>query len=212
MQNPTLPGSARERGSAYIVALLALLVLTMGGLSVALITQTEMQVGMNEKTIQRAFYAAESGLNIATAYILTNGGRCYPQVGGIDRPEGWSLALDLNAMEDPTAPERFADVATVSPALILFKGCCNWCPCQENPDVGEIDRFNYGMVSDSQRLMWNNSAVTVAPGESYPDAGPGVGVLARRSVGTMIDIQPFAPSGNEQCLEIDAATLDRIKF
>ena len=51
-----------ETGSAYIVTLLALVVLTILALALAMVTQTEVQVGANEKTINRTFYAADSGL------------------------------------------------------------------------------------------------------------------------------------------------------
>ncbi|HKI85589.1 MAG TPA: hypothetical protein VKA53_02475, partial [Thermoanaerobaculia bacterium] len=48
----------RQEGSAYIVALLALLVLSIVGLALALITQTEQEAGSNERSINRVFYSA----------------------------------------------------------------------------------------------------------------------------------------------------------
>ena len=62
----------RQSGSAYILTLLALLVISVLGLSLVFITQTEMEIGSNERTIQRVFYAAESGLAISTARILVS--------------------------------------------------------------------------------------------------------------------------------------------
>jgi hypothetical protein len=56
-----------ERGSAYLVVLLALVVLTIIGLSLIMVTQTEVQLGSNERTINRTFYAAESGIKFAIA-------------------------------------------------------------------------------------------------------------------------------------------------
>jgi len=41
--------------------------LTILALSLALVTQTEVQVGSNERTVTRTFYAADSGLGIAAA-------------------------------------------------------------------------------------------------------------------------------------------------
>jgi hypothetical protein len=49
------------------VVLLALVVLTIIGLSLVMVTQTEVQLGSNERTINRTFYAAESGLKFAIA-------------------------------------------------------------------------------------------------------------------------------------------------
>ena len=65
---PTTPH--REAGSAYIIALMALAVLTILGLSVVLISQTEMQIGSNERTASRAFYAADSGIAASTARAM----------------------------------------------------------------------------------------------------------------------------------------------
>ena len=57
-------------GSAYLITLLALVVLTMLALSLSLVTQSELLIGSNERTIQRVFYAADSGIAIATANAL----------------------------------------------------------------------------------------------------------------------------------------------
>ena len=67
-----LPRRPAEAGSAYIAALLVLVVLTLVGLSLALITQSEMQIGANERAQQRLFYAANSGVAASTARALTN--------------------------------------------------------------------------------------------------------------------------------------------
>ena len=53
-----------ERGSVFIVALLALVLLTVVGLSLALVTETEMLIGGNEQVITETFYAAETGVNV----------------------------------------------------------------------------------------------------------------------------------------------------
>ena len=67
----SLPRSTpRQNGSAYILTLLTLVILTIVGLSLALVTQTERQLGANEQIIQRVFYAANSGTAMATANVL----------------------------------------------------------------------------------------------------------------------------------------------
>jgi PilX N-terminal len=63
----------REAGSAYLVVLLVLVVLSLLGLTLALLTQTEMQIGANERLIQRVFYAADSGIGEATTRVLVTG-------------------------------------------------------------------------------------------------------------------------------------------
>src|SRR6185503_10975606 len=71
---------AGEAGSAYIIALLALVVLSILGLGLALITQTEMQVGAGEMTYQRLLYSADSGTarGVASAFAHYN---CAPIAG-----------------------------------------------------------------------------------------------------------------------------------
>lgn len=222
--HPISPGQG-ERGSAYIVALMALLILTIGGLSVALISQTEMQVGANERLAERAFYAAESGINVATAYILTRGGRCsplsewdrsdysYPDEDGDGQPDpefffreeagGWPVVVD--AIPNAELPgSSIADVAGVAPAIILLKACCQWCPCQENPDLAEVSRFVYGMFSEGRRIAYPTPATPEVP-------TTGTTLIAQRTSGAMIEVQPLQPGGNEICLNLPPSAA-RIRF
>lgn len=62
----------RSEGSAFILTLMVLIVLTILGLSLTFATQTEMVVGSNERVTQRAFYAAESALHLAIARTLAD--------------------------------------------------------------------------------------------------------------------------------------------
>lgn len=68
------PGRRRQlrpsAGSAYLITLLALVVMTMLALSLSLVTQSELLIGSNERTVQRVFYAADAGIAIATANAL----------------------------------------------------------------------------------------------------------------------------------------------
>lgn len=58
-----------QEGSAYIVTLLVLFILTTIGLSLTLVTQTEMLIGSQERDIQNVFYASDAGLEIVTARV-----------------------------------------------------------------------------------------------------------------------------------------------
>ena len=61
-----------EQGSAYIVVLLVLLVLTTLALSLIFVSLTEMRIGANERTGQRNLAAAEAGVGMALARMLVN--------------------------------------------------------------------------------------------------------------------------------------------
>lgn len=65
------PMRETQEGSAYIVTLMVLFVLTALGLSLTLITSTESTIGSQERTIQRTFFAADSGLQLALAATMS---------------------------------------------------------------------------------------------------------------------------------------------
>lgn len=67
---PSLRRPPAEEGSAYMIVLMLLFVLTIVGVSLSVVTQTEIIVGGNERSIQRNFYAADSGMQIASRRIL----------------------------------------------------------------------------------------------------------------------------------------------
>ncbi len=62
----------REQGSVFIVSLMVLVMLTVIGLSLALVTETEMLIGGNEQVINETFYAAETGLAVAVSQLLVS--------------------------------------------------------------------------------------------------------------------------------------------
>jgi len=59
-----------ERGSVFIVALMVLVMLTVIGLSLALVTETEMLIGGNEQIISETFVAAETGTAVAVSQLM----------------------------------------------------------------------------------------------------------------------------------------------
>lgn len=60
-----------ERGAALVVAILVLAILTVIGIALMLITSTEARIAANEWSINRAFYATDSGIRWA-AVQMTN--------------------------------------------------------------------------------------------------------------------------------------------
>ena len=61
---------AREQGSMFLVALITLSVLTLVGLSLAMVAETEMILGANEWAVTETHFAAEAGINVAMAQLL----------------------------------------------------------------------------------------------------------------------------------------------
>ncbi len=72
-----------ERGSVFMVTLMALVLLTAIGLSLTLLTETEMLLGSNEQIITENFYAAETGIAVAVgqAMLGTMANNCFATLG-----------------------------------------------------------------------------------------------------------------------------------
>lgn len=66
-------GPGPEEGSAYLAVLMLLVVLTILGLSLSVVTQTEVIIGGNEKQSTRQLYQAESAAQLAIVAKLVDG-------------------------------------------------------------------------------------------------------------------------------------------
>jgi hypothetical protein len=65
-------GKTSEQGSALILALFCIVLLTLIGLTLALITSGETGIAGNETQVNRTFYAAESAVNTGTTWAVEN--------------------------------------------------------------------------------------------------------------------------------------------
>lgn len=140
------PRRAGESGSAYVAALLVLVVLTLVGLSLALITQSEMQIGANERVRQRLFYAANSGIAASTARALTNA----------------DYSATTYSLGDPGG--RIAGVGfevSVSPFLPIHNSPCNLCEINQMGSYGEpaFRSINHAVTSTAVRRRLGNAAL-----------------------------------------------------
>ena len=59
----------RERGAALVLAILVLAILTVIGIALMLVTSTESKIAANEWSINRAFYASDSGIRWGSVQI-----------------------------------------------------------------------------------------------------------------------------------------------
>ena len=157
--------AARRRpqgGSAYIITLLALLVISVLGLSLVFITQTEMEIGSNERTIQRVFYAAESGLAISTARILVSQDYVPMEVDIEDSGSGFSRSRALMAG-----------------AIPVYTAPCNLCEINNAGDYSnkEYVTLNVALQATGQRVAGSrtlasrtlSSMVVFTPIEAPPE-------------------------------------------
>ena len=178
----------RESGSAYVISLLALVVLTTLALVVATTTDVEMEVGANERVATRTFYGADSGVAIALAHVLVfNDYRSrivdfyqgvHNLAPGLDRSRG--LRVD------------------VSNKVPILREPCNWCPVNENEQ--KFFKVNHLVVSTVTELSW--------PGTD--EAPPNDAVLqAQKTISVMLEVQPWRDPPPESVPK-DAAALKRV--
>lgn len=186
MLRATSPADRRRRGeagSAYIIALLALVVLTILGLSLSLVTQSELTIGANERVEKRTFYAADSGISQALARALVNGDY-----------EAADVRLD-----DPGS--RLAGVGfdvAMSPLFAVAYPPCNLCEINNRGNYANDRSFSavdFAVTSQAERRRGSLEAP-----------------LARKTVSSMLLVQPVQLSTEALVPIGEEDQLERLKF
>jgi hypothetical protein len=182
---------SRERGSAYLVVLFALVILTLLGLSLVLVTQTEMQIGTNERIGNRAFYAADSGVGLATARVL---------VSADHRSEFYILRDEPR----PATTTRTGELVELSPFYPILDAPCALCSINQGSEFLEM---NHAVNVQASRIAWD--------GSGDPDDDEIVlrrNVLGQKNIGVMIDIQPWQPTPEAFQALVVEEDREKIKF
>jgi Tfp pilus assembly protein PilX len=166
-----------------MIVLLALVVLTVLALSVAFITEMELQIGGNERVVNRVFYAAESGIAAATARALATA----------------DYKAHVYVLTDPGSVTSlgFKETVDVSPVLPILDAPCNLC---EINDSGTYSEKAYRKV---------NHAVTATATRT---AGTSTDVLGKKTLTAMIEVQPWKLSPEAFLALDDPVQLAKIKF
>ncbi len=159
-----------ERGSAYIAVLLALVVLTILALALVFLTQTEVQLGSNERTINRTFFAAESGLAVSAARALTV--REYEPFTYLQNESELGIA----------GGQRMADEVRLTLLAPLAKEPCDWCP--RNANNARFFKINHAVAATSRRVAWSGDE------NSRPQDDPGMQTLSETRLSVMYEFQP----------------------
>jgi len=155
-----------ERGSSYVVALLALFVLTILGLALVVITQNEVQIGANERTINRVFYAAEAGAALTVAKTLT----------AKDYSETNTVLFTTHPIVATTNVAAVAHTTLMIPTAISY---CSWCPT-------DADGTQYYKVTHV--LNVTTDVVSWAGGGPPPVTATNLG---EKTLGMVIEVQPW---------------------
>ena len=190
LRRSRLVGCRREDGSAYILALMVLVVLTVVGMSLALTTQTEIQIGAAERTSTRVFYAADAGVEVALARGMVSADHS---------------AVTIRLTDDGTPLtggkyELFHEVAT-SPFLPILDTACNLCEINNSGTYSEnaFRKINNAVTAQAQRLATNDNGVTTT-------------FRAQKTIAGMIEIQPWKVSPTALFPIDDPVQMAKIKF
>jgi len=166
-----------ESGSAYLVVLLALVVLTIIGLSLVMVTQTEVQLGSNERTINRTFYAAESGIKFAIARY--GKAQVYTPFTYIQNES--PLGLGGQRIADEVRVSVFAPIGKTNAAM----------SSRNANDTQYFDLENY-VTATARRVGWQGAGMPPADAKVFSQSQ--VGQMVRIVNGTAPAVSTLDPS------------------
>lgn len=158
---------AAESGSAYVLALLVLLILSVVGLALVFVTETESQLGDSERILARTFYAAESGIPVAVARR---------QILGDYAP----FRFRMNA-DQPSLFTRADEIQTSSVYMVQLSHC-NTCDASWNAPSGT--------GGGSGAFMANQYVITSEAARMVSADGVTEHPMARQGVSAYVTIQP----------------------
>lgn len=149
-----------ESGASYILVLMVLLVLSVVAVALLYVTATEMRIGANERSMQRTFAAAESGIGIGAARMLVTN----------DYSRG---TFRINVDATGQAPAWKQPAVEVVPLYPLIEAPCRLC---EINGAGTYGASNYSRAQ---------VAATVRGRRPGPAA-----TVAERQLSATLDVQP----------------------
>jgi len=158
----------RQEGSAYLVALLLLVVLTLMGLSLALVTNTENQIGVNERVLERVFYTTDAGLGIGAARVLVSSDYYYDVDNNVNN------SYILNETPGANTSPLVRSTVSVGPLVPLQVAPCNLCEINNSGSYRDAS-FQRGNIL----LPAQGSRETLA------------NTTAQRRIGATMDVQPW---------------------
>lgn len=168
-----------ERGSATVIALLVLFLLSLLGLALALVTSTESMIAANDRLSAQSFYAADSGLDLAAVRVIL-------------ADDTSPLLVQVNGVIPDRATRTEFLLESVSPLVDMP---CNLCSMSlgSGYETGDYGRRVFSLESEGRRASVNNDLdARLFIDIEDPEANA---FAARRQVTAFLDIQPLHRSG-----------------
>ena len=170
-------------GSAYLVTLLVMLVLTITALSVSIVTQMEQEIGANELSVARVFYAADTGVAMSTARAVVSADYQSTTIT-VDAPTSLSKLQLEHEVE-------------MSPFYPILNTPCNLCEVNNSGEYGAQTHYKT-----------NHAVTSQATRQSATDDTP----LAFKTVTAMVEIQPWDPPTEAFAPANNPTELAKIKY
>ncbi|MEM9290197.1 MAG: pilus assembly PilX N-terminal domain-containing protein [Acidobacteriota bacterium] len=123
--NSTRPSS--QAGSAYVIVIFVLLLLTIFGLSLVYVTQTERQIGDNVRTETKNFFAADAGIDASVAMLLTR-----------NQYEGFTVDL-LTSPNDQSVARYDVETNRITPVLSQPCALCDVSTTSMDPPPMKVN-------------------------------------------------------------------------
>ena len=181
-------GRSSEAGSAYLATLLVLVVLTILGLSLAVITQTEVLIGGSEKQATRQLFSSGSGVELAAAYWMVRRDASAHQM---------NLAVRTENLFGGTTV--FGDDICTTPYVQIASNVCDLCAMNQDSEFAAVQN---GVTATALRrggsaLAARKTIGAVVTLEPFPKSaaglqfGSGERLLTTEGLpGPVIDIDP----------------------
>lgn len=180
------PRLERQAGSAYLLSLAVLVILSLIGLSLAVVTESEMLVGAGDRTRERTFYSADSGLGAATARALA-------------LAEYEAATIELTDDDTPAGLD-IKNRVEVSPFLPVLSGPCNLC---------EVNGAGPGQQYGA-KAYWKVTHAVAA--QATREGGPSAIPISQLTISSMVDVEPWEDLAEALIPLMDAEGIEKIKY
>jgi hypothetical protein len=182
-----------EQGFALIVALLALMLLTFLGLTLAMTTSTELQIATNYRWGQQALYNAEAGLEVARAVMVSVGD------GQLLLPDARTFAWDPNSNTPAPPVPRFSTPTRNFEGSNCDKwgGGAGYGQVLVNPNAASAPFENvssaFGHRLNGSFTVWIRRELTVS-GAQFTDNPAGENIIVTSEGSAPFSVDPGAGS------------------
>ena len=172
-------GRCGQRGTATVIAIMVLFLISLLGLALALVTSTESMIAANERLSAQSFYAADSGLDLAAVRVIL-------------ADDTSPLLVQVNGVVPNRATRTEFLLESVSPLVDMP---CNLCSISLGGgyEPGDYGRRVFSLESEGRRAAASNETdARIFIQDTDPEGNL---FAARRSVTAFLDIQPLNRSG-----------------